>query len=206
MKKLTEVEKTKKYYDKEFSEWSNKKTHSFHHEKQFIKILNLWPQKGSILDIGCAHGIHVPMFLGMGRSLKYFGIDISKSFLKIARRRYPQLSFEEGDIADKSTLPKKKFDGFWAAVVLMHVPYSGWDEMFLNIESLCKKKSYGYVALPIAHPSKVISDKDTRHFTILTEAEQRNYFKSKGWKIKNAGVIDGTTTEAVWRWYIVQLP
>jgi trans-aconitate methyltransferase len=206
MKKIREVEDTKNYYNKRFQNWTNKKTHSFHHEKPFTRLVSLWPKKGRIIDIGCAHGICVPMFLGIGRYLTYFGIDNSTAFLKIAKRRYPQLPFDFGDIADKSTLPKKKFDGFWAAAVLMHVPFSQWDEMFSNIESLCKKGSYGYVALPVAHPNKTHNPEDTRHFTILSEAEQRVYLKGRGWKIKHAGVLDGFTTESVWRWYIVQLP
>jgi trans-aconitate methyltransferase len=206
MKKTKEIEVTKRYYDKNFQIWTDKKTSSFHHEQSFTKIVSLWPQKGTIIDIGCAHGIHVPMFLGIGRYLKYYGIDISPAFLKIAKRRYPQLSFAPGDIADKSTLPKKKFDGFWAAAVLMHIPFTQWDEMFLNIESLSKSGSYGYVALPVAHPNIVPNPNDTRHFTILNEDEQRAYIKNRGWKIKSAGVLDGFTTESVWRWYIVQLP
>jgi len=206
MKRVREIEETKKYYDKQFRIWTDRKTHSFHHEKPFTKLASLWPKNGKIIDIGCAHGICVPMFLGIGRHLHYFGIDISSAFLKIAQRRYPQLPFESGDISDKSTLPKKKFDGFWAAAVLMHIPFSQWDEMFSNIELLCKKESYGYVALPVAHPSKTHNPEDTRHFTILSEDEQRQYLKSRGWKIKQAGILDGFTTESVWRWYIVQLP
>ena len=203
MKKILEVEKTRKYYDKEFLLWTNAKTNSFYHEKQFTKLIPLWPEKAKIIDVGCAHGIHAPMFLGIGRKLTYYGIDISKSFLKIAHRRYPQLTFEEGNIADSSTLPKKKFEGFFAAAVLMHVPFPHWDEMFQNIETLTKSGSYGYVALPTAHPS---NSKDMRHFTILSEEEQRRYFKSRNWKIKSMGVMDGFTIESVWRWYIVQLP
>lgn len=206
MKKISEVEQTKRYYDKHFYQWSSQKTNSFHHEKPFTKLVSLWPEKGTIIDIGCAHGIHVPLFLGIGRKLKYYGIDISASFLKLAKRRYPQLTFEEGNIADSTTLPKKKFDGFIAAAILMHVPFSHWDEMFKNIEHLLKSGSFGYVALPVAHPSKVRQPEDDRHFTILTEAEQRAYLKSRKWKIKSAGTIDGTTSESVWRWYIVQLP
>lgn len=206
MKKIAAVEDTKKYYDKAFLAWSTAKNNSFHHEVPFTKIVSLWPEKASIIDIGCAHGIHVPLFLGIGRKLKYHGIDISKSFLKIARRRYPQLTFDEGNIADSSTLPKKKFDGFIAAAVLMHVPFSHWNEMFSNIEKIIKPHSFGYVALPVAHPSNEHNPSDTRHFTILSEEEQRQYFKSRGWKIKTAGTIDGFTTESVWRWYIVQLP
>lgn len=206
MKKVREIEETKKYYNQKFKFWIEKKTNSFHHEVSFTKLVKLWPEKGSIIDIGCAYAASVPMFLGIGRHLKYTGIDNSTSFLKIAKRRYPQLLFSFGDIADKETLPKKKFDGFWAAAVLMHVPFEQWDSMFSNIENLCKPQSYGYVALPVAHPSKVKSDDDTRHFTILTEDEQRSYMKGRGWKIKQAGVLDGFTTESVWRWYIVQLP
>ncbi len=206
MGKVHEIEETKKYYNREFQIWTDKKTHSFHHEKSFTKLVNLWPEKGRIIDIGCAHGICVPMFLGIGRSLTYLGIDNSTAFLKIARRRYPQLQFEFGDISDKESLPNKKFDGFWAAAVLMHIPFSNWDHMFSNIERLCKSSSYGYVALPVAHPSKNQNPNDTRHFTILTEEEQRKYLKNRGWKIRHAGILDGFTTESVWRWYIVQLP
>jgi trans-aconitate methyltransferase len=206
MKKLREIEETKKYYNKKFQIWTDKKTNAFHHEKQFTKLVGLWPQKGRIIDIGCANGTCTPMFLGIGRHLSYHGIDNSAAFLKIAKRRYPQLPFEFGDIADKKTLPSKKFDGFWAAAVLMHIPFSQWDEMFLNLEGLCKPGSYGYVALPVAHPNKVPADDDTRHFTILSESEQRAYMKNRGWKIKHAGTLDGFTTESVWRWYIVQLP
>jgi trans-aconitate methyltransferase len=206
MNKVREIENTKKYYSKKFQIWTDKKTNSFHHEKQFTKLVSLWPKKGRIIDIGCAHGICVPMFLGIGRNLSYHGIDNSTSFLKIASRRYPQLAFEFGDISDQKTLPKKKFDGFWAAAVLMHIPFSTWDQMFSNLERLCKPGSYGYVALPVTHPDNNPNPEDIRHFTILNENEQRAYMKNRGWKIKHAGILDGFTTESVWRWYIIQLP
>ncbi len=206
MKKILEVDITKKYYDRRFQYWVDNKTDSFHHEKPFTKIVPLWPEKGTIIDIGCAHGMLVPLFLGIGHKVRYFGIDISEGFLKVARRRYPQLTFQSGNIADKTTLPKKKFEGFVACAVLMHIPFSHWDEMFTNMESLCKTGSYGYVALPIAHPNKNLNAEDTRHFTILDEAAQKAYMKKRGWKIKHAGRLDGFTTESVWRWYIVQLP
>ena len=206
MKKVAAVEQTKKYYDKEFLKWTNTKTNSFYHEKQFTKIVSLWPEKGTIIDIGCAYGIHVPLFLGIGRHLKYIGIDISKSFLKLATRYYPQLNFQEGNISDIDVLPKKKFDGFFAAAVLMHVPFEHWDVTFENIEKINKSGSFGYITLPVTHPSKNIEPSDARHFTIIPEDEQRTYLKSHGWKIKHSGTMDGSSSKAVWRWYIVELP
>jgi trans-aconitate methyltransferase len=202
-----EIKQTEAYYNKNSHFWTDRKTNSFYHESQFKKLVKLWPEKGAIIDIGCAHGIHVPLFLGIGRKLKYYGVDISATFLKIATSRYPQLTFAKANIADKTSLPKKKFDGFMAAAVLMHVPHQQWDEMFENLESLSKPGSYGYVTLPVSHPN---GDRevqhDTRHFTLLTDAEQKAYLKQRGWNIKASGISDGFTQEAIWRWYIVELP
>jgi trans-aconitate methyltransferase len=116
----------------------------------------------------------------MGHKLKYLGIDISKSFLKIAKSRYPQINFQQADISDKSTLPKLKFDGFWAGAVLMHVPFTKWDEMLSNIESITKKGAYGYISLPTEHPSIEIVSEDIRHFTTLPDIEQQNIIKKAG--------------------------
>jgi 2-polyprenyl-3-methyl-5-hydroxy-6-metoxy-1,4-benzoquinol methylase len=201
---MKEVSKTKAYYNKNASAWTKRKTDSFHHELNFQKILSLWPEKGSIIDIGCAGGIHVPLFLGMGHKLLYYGIDISKSFLKIATRRYPTLPFSLGNILDRESLPKKKFDGFWAGAVLMHVPFENWDEMFSNIENLVKPSSFGYLSLPTERTN---NDKDdTRYFAYLSAEDQIKYIKERGWKIKRKLTLDGTSKENIWRSYIVQLP
>jgi 2-polyprenyl-3-methyl-5-hydroxy-6-metoxy-1,4-benzoquinol methylase len=201
---MKEVSSTKAFYDKNAVLWTSQKTDSFYHELAFKKILSLWPEKASIIDIGCAGGVHVPLFLGMGHKLRYFGIDISKSFLKIATRRYPKLTFAQGNILDKESLPKKKFDGFWAAAVLMHVPFEKWDEMFSNLESVIKPNSFGYLSLPTEHPS-IDKTNDTRHFTCLSPEEQINYIKGRGWKIKSKGVVKQYNKESIWHWYIVQL-
>ncbi len=203
---MKEIEITKKYYDKHGDAWINTKTNSFVHENPFRKLVALWPTKGRIIDIGCAGGIHVPLFLGIGHKLKYVGIDISKLFIKIATRRYPNLKFALGNIADASTLPKNKFDGFVASAVLMHIPREQWDTMFDNIEKITKSGSYGYITLPIAHPSAVKNEDDVRHFTILNEAEQIAYLKKRQWKVKSKGSLDGTSSAGVWKYYIVQLP
>ena len=201
-----EINNTKKYYNEFAEHWTKTKTFSFYQEKQFRKILNLWPERGTVIDIGCADGIHLPLFLGMGHKLKYFGIDISKSFLKIAQARYPQINFQLADISDPKTLPKTKFSGFWASSVLMHIPFAKWNEMFTNIENITQKGAYGYISLPTEHPNTEINPKDIRHFTTLSDTEQQRIFKSRGWKIKSKGVINGSSKKNIWQWYIVQLP
>jgi len=199
---------TRKFYDK-FGNlyWTQRKTNSFYLEKQFRKINKLWPSRGTILDIGCAGGIHIPMFLGIGRHLKYHGLDNSKQFIKTASSRYPQLNFTVGSITDQKLFKSKQFSGFFANSVLMHVPFIDWDEMFTNIERIMKPGSYGYLSLPITHPNPNLNDaEDVRHFTILSEPEQKQYLKSRNYKIVASGGFDGFSKQDIWRWYIVKLP
>lgn len=197
---------TKSYYERKAESLSALKTNSFYHEKPFVLFASLLPKNARVLDIGCAGGIHVPLFLGIGRHLKYQGLDITRAFLNIARRRYPHLTFHEGDISDRTTVPKKKFNGFFAAAVLMHIPFEKWPEMFANIETITKPGAIGYVSLPVEHPSEAGTKDDQRHFTLLTPREQTEYFKSRNWKILKRGTADGFSKKGIWRWYVVQLP
>lgn len=197
---------TKEYYEKNYRLWSEKKTDSFYHEKSFVAFSSLLKDKDRVIDIGCAWGIHVPLFLGIGRKLRYEGLDIANSFLKLARRRYPQLTFYQADIADRKTLPKKKYDGFWAGSVLMHVPQEQWEVMFENIERITKPGAIGYFSLPTEHPSGDRADADSRHFTLLSEEEQKKIIKEKDWQILKSGTMDGFTKSGIWKWYIVRLP
>lgn len=64
---------TKEYYNKNAEKWAEKKFHSFYHEKEFRMFCSYFNTGDRILDIGCANGIHVPLFLGIGRDIKYEG-------------------------------------------------------------------------------------------------------------------------------------
>jgi trans-aconitate methyltransferase len=201
-----EVAQTRAYYNRNADAWVARKTNSFIHESVFQKLVKRWLERGNILDIGCSAGVLVPLFLGIGSKLQYTGIDSSTAFLKIAKRRYPQLPFIQADISEKASLPRKSFDGFVATAVLMHVPEYLWDTAFDNLESLMKKGAVGYVTLPIAPLSDKRRRGDIRHFTIKNEAEQVAYFKKRGWKIITKEIKWDFPGDERWRGYIVKLP
>lgn len=202
----SQIQSTKKFYEQNGRKyWTERKTNSFYYEDEFSKLATFWPNRTKVLDIGCAAGIHVPLFLGIGRHVTYEGTDISKQFLKDASRRYPQLHFFEENIATCKTIKSKKYGGFWAANVLMHIPFSLWDTLFSNLERITKAGGYGFLTLPTEHPNPA-DERDTRHFTFLPADEQRKYLKQRGWKIIKSGSTDGFTQKGIWRWYIVQLP
>lgn len=200
---MDEIETTKKYYNENALQWSSIKTDSFYHQKQFELFIQNLPKDGRVLDIGCAGAIHVPLFLGIGRNLEYVGVDISDSFITIAKNRYPQLDFREGDISAAETLPKERFDGFWAASVLMHIPHEQWPNMFKNIQDISTPKAIGYLCLPTERTSDIL---DSRHFTILNPKEQQRELENNDWKILEKGIFDGYAKKSIWQWYIVQLP
>ncbi len=204
--KLNKIEETKNYYNERAEDWARVKTNSFYHEKEFSKFASLLPEKSEILDIGCANGSLVPLFFGIGRHLEYHGIDISESFLNIARRRYPQLCFELGNIADIASLPNKTFDGFLATAVLMHVPLEQWNQMFSNIEKMMRSGAVGYLSFPSQHPSGDKENEDPRQFTILNPTQQKQYIADRGWQIIHSGIQDGYSVKSIWNWYIVKLP
>ena len=193
------------FYNRNARGWSEFHTSSFHHEPQFRRFIRYFQTGDTILDIGCANGIHVPLFLGIGRHLRYTGMDISRALVTIARTHYPQVSFQVANIADRRTLPRRKFDGFWAAAVLMHVPEAEWPVTFGNIERLIRRGGVGYLTLPRRRPNPP-SRRDRRHFTLMPTAGILRCFRGRGWQVLVRGVLHGTTIASNWRWFIVRLP
>lgn len=196
--------KTKQFYEKNAGRWSAIKTNSFYHEKPFRIFEKLLKKGDRVIDIGCAYGIHAPLFLGIGRKLKYEGIDMAKSMVKIAETRYPQLSFKVADATEFKS--KKKYDAFWSAATLMHIPMKDWPKLLSNIESNVKKRGIGYITLPTERPNPP-SDTDQRHFELFTKESFKKIVDERGWKILKTGELEPIqNATAIWRWFIVKLP
>lgn len=194
---------TKDFYNANAAKWAAQKNNSFYHEAEFKTFLSKLKKGNQILDIGSAYGIHVPLFLGIGRNLKYEGADISSSFLKMAKVRYPQLKFTQTDLLDEKSFPRKKFDGFWAAAVLMHIPLSKWPLMLANIEKHMKPGAIGYITVPQERFAN--SESDPRHFEIFDKEKFKGLISTRKWKVLKSG-YKGSTATNDWLWFLVQLP
>lgn len=193
----------KDYYNKNAQKWAALKTNSFYQETSFRKFVEYFKNGDSILDIGCGWGIHAPLFLGIGRKLLYEGLDISEEMIRIAQSRFPQLNFSVGNILDKETLSKRKFNGFWAGAVLIHIPQKDWSQLLDNLKNLTVKSGVGFLTL--------LNDKfeqdadDSRHFTFISDEEFKTIINSMGWKILEQGELPKTPQNRSWRWYIIKL-
>lgn len=76
--------------------------------KKFKVLCKIGDLNGaSVLDVGCGLGDLGAYLLEQGISVRqYLGIDISERFVQSARRKYPNLQFEAGDILEMTDLSR----------------------------------------------------------------------------------------------------
>ena len=105
--------------------WSKESYYQQSHQGSFdlahpgMKILRELTSKAkNILDLGCGEGTRLNLVTNKKQS--GCGIDLSDKAIKIARERYPDLKFYQGDL---ETLPfeSESFDLLYAAFVLEHL-------------------------------------------------------------------------------------
>lgn len=194
----------KDYYNRRAEKWMGKPNiNPFFHEVPFRKFESLFKEGDKILDIGCAGGVHVPLFFGIGRKLSYEGIDISEEMIKIAQSRFPQLDFKVGDILDFKS--GKKYAGFWSAATLMHIPEENHDKLFSHLEELIMPGGFGYITMPAERPNPE-TETDQRHFSLFSQEVFESIIRSHNWQVVESGSLFGVAENLVSNWYIVQLP
>lgn len=157
---------------------------------------------GELLDVGCANALRYPSLKRFLPHARYTGVDFSQAFIRMAEATYPCLDFYESDISDWDTLPQKKFSGAWCSSVLQHVPERLFPLALSNVYMLLKPRGIAYISLPTDHMQGYHND--SRHFTILSPAQQREHMHAAGFKILDSGSIKGFKSDDNWQAYIVQ--
>ena len=83
------------------SGWYNYRHHSIF-TKELNRLAKRW-QKGSLLNLGCAHG---PDFIPFRDSFKLYGVDFSDEMLRLARKYSLKFGFNvELSLADVRQIP-----------------------------------------------------------------------------------------------------
>lgn len=90
----------------------------------FIDSLRALPDLNpgmSILEVGCSSGFYSEVLAISGLPLKYSGCDYSDAFIRLAREKYPSISFAVED-ATALNYPDQKFDIVVSGCCLLHIP------------------------------------------------------------------------------------
>lgn len=123
----------------------------FKYFKYFIQHI---PGK-KVLDMGCGVGMNAHLLSREG--LHVFGIDASGNMLKIAKRKFPQLDFEQRDIL-YSRLEDNAYDGIVLAYVIEHFNDEGLMRLKEEIDRLLKKGGLLFIAAHVATTEGMVPD------------------------------------------------
>ncbi len=159
---------TKKFSDKRFLE-------------SFIKYL---PKTGKILDLGCGTGRHSKYFFDKHFSVT--AIDLSKGMIEVARKLYPEITFE---IMDMRRMAYKKFcfDAVWAGYSLFHLNREDFKKTVDKIKATLKPGGIfglimqeGQGSTEAVYP---ISKNQKVHLELYTFKDLDYFLKTRGFRI-----------------------
>jgi SAM-dependent methyltransferase len=148
---------TRAFYNKHAQRYVTNTKDMFDHEwlEEFVKLL---PQKGRILDAGCAGGRDSIWFAHHG--FEVCGIDTSEEMIRLAKAadRRPQFSVMNLLSLD---FPNNYFDGVWSSCVLLHIPHA---LLRSAIAELCRvTKPLGHIYILVKEGNREGIEKDERY-------------------------------------------
>ena len=89
----------------------------------------------TVLDIGCAGGGTYQICKEVNQALSYTGIDISPELIRLARKQYPNIHFEQYN-GHNIPFSSELFDLVFSIGVLHHLPH--WQDMIIQMVSISK--------------------------------------------------------------------
>jgi len=127
-------------------------------------FLELLPEGGHILDLGCGSGRDSRYFIDQGYSVT--AVDASQEIAKLASesigKKVEILSFQELDYSNI-------FDGIWACASLLHCPKSEMDTVVSKITRALKPSGIVYMSFKYGTDERI--DERGRFFNDYTEAD-----------------------------------
>jgi len=120
------------------------------HEKRFALILDAFSSVGigpkdAVLELGCNTG-YILEKIAQKTHAKVIGMDISKSAISYARKRYPDIQFFEGDISNPLPFPENSFTVVAAFDVLEHI--IDLERVIESVRRVLVRGGYFFVAFP----------------------------------------------------------
>ena len=130
---MTKTEKIKYFDSLAQNKGKGSKIGAYYHKELESYLRFLIPSNSSVLEIGCGSG-NLLAALNPGRGL---GIDISPKMIEAARRKFPHLQFEVGDLEDLHI--KEKFDYVVLVETIGHV--DDIQAAFKELHKVCKPET-----------------------------------------------------------------
>ena len=177
---MDKEELTRNTYNSIAENWAEGHSDPDFWKEEFQVFFNLLPQ-GKILDLGCGSARDSRVFIEKGYG--YVGVDYSSGLLNVARQKFPNTEFVEGNILD---LPfnNNEFDGFWAADSLLHIPKEKMEIARNEIKRVVKQNGTGVIIVKKGIGERIEQDEDGERFFVYWQKEElENVLQSNGYKV-----------------------
>jgi len=183
-----EEEITKRSYDKFASQWAPRHMTPRFWGKEMDKFKELLPQ-GKVLEVGAGGGRDARALIKAGYD--YVGTDISGPLLAEAKKNVPGAQFEQVSLYDLDF--PYKFDGFWCAAVLLHIPKKYISKALKAIKRNLKSGAIGFIAIKEGDEEKMENDPDDhgggRFFAYWQNDEFKDVLESNGLDVLKEGYV-----------------
>lgn len=121
-----------------------------------------------ILDVGCGPGPDLETFAGRGYDAT--GLDLTPSFLGVAREHVTEAALARGDMR-RLPFEAGSFDGVWASASLLHVPRADATAALREFRRVLDGDGVAFVSVKRGETPG--SDPNGRHFEYYRERELR---------------------------------
>ncbi len=167
-------------YDKIAIDYSSKNQNKVPAELE--KFSGYFHKKARILDVGCAAGRDTKVLYDKGFNV--VGVDFSTELLKIARNKYPDLSFIKADIR-KLSFSDESFDGIYANAVFHHLLKRDMIPVLRDFNRILRPGGIIYLSTKTGsgtHTGFDVLSSEKRWFTLIDQNELNRMLCLGGFK------------------------
>jgi SAM-dependent methyltransferase len=201
------MHKTLSYYENNAKDLS-KRYESAKVDNIHSLLLNTFPSKSYLLEIGCGSGRDASFMYKNGYDI--FAIDGSREMIAEAKRCHPELAgrLEVIKIPDELHFEPSSFDGVYSIATLMHLDKSTIDRTIEKVAMILKAGSKFLFSVSIQRDDLDDQGKDEkgRHFTTMIESKWVKCCEKHGLRLEHSEITaDGLDRDGiVWLTCIVR--
>lgn len=193
------MHKTQSYYEKN-AKYLSQRYESANVDNIHALLLNAFPLKSYLLEIGCGSGRDASFMSHNGYDI--VAIDSSREMISEAKRCHPELvdRLEVLKIPDELHFEPSSFDGIYSIATLMHLDKNLIDQTIEKIAMILKAGSKFLFSVSVQRDDVNHHgiDEKGRYFTTMTEREWIICCKKHGLKLEHSEITgDGLDRDGI---------
>lgn len=132
-------------YDKHAVKYADKfDNYAVYQEKITTFQQRYIPRSAHILDLGCGPGNNIQTILSKDSTCTFTGVDLSSSFLQIAKKRFAKHEFIQEDI--RTFTLEKKYDVILASFCIVHLVEIETEAFLRSVSSMLNRNGVLYLS------------------------------------------------------------